>query len=91
MTRKQFGVLIEIAQQGPVAETAEEIWKLMEPFDGCALHKNRFYATTKQVIQFIRYQCMYLNGEWNHQELESCANIAKRIDLLESKRLIEAA
>ena len=82
MTRKEFAKLVSKAEKGPVFENLQDVNAALIPFDGCALHNERFLATEKQVINFIRYQCLYLNGDWDMRELEECAKIARRIDLI---------
>lgn len=91
MTRKHFIALLDIAKTTEIASSADEMWQLVEPFDGCALHCNRIIASTRETLCFLRYQCLNLNGTWDHAAIEFCADLAKRIDLIEVTKMLDAA
>jgi hypothetical protein len=82
MTRKQFIELIKEAEKGPVFKDSEELWDMMKPFDGLALHKERRFATKEAAISFIRYQALQLNNSWDYDELETLQYCFRRVDLI---------
>jgi hypothetical protein len=88
MKRREFLQLVEKAKAGPVCLDKygffdyQEMWRVMEPLDGLALHKERVMVSEVGAITFIRYQALQLDGTWNYTELGELARCFRRVDLM---------
>lgn len=80
MKRAQFLQIVKTAKILPVSEASKS--SSMDLFHGCALHKERIISTVEQFVYMLRYQALQFNGEWDNEELENMAEIAKRVDLV---------
>ena len=48
-------------------------------FDGCAYWRGpKHYVTLNDAAAFIRWQCLFLTGEWDRDELQRCCEILRR-------------
>lgn len=36
------------------------------------------YVTVGAAARFLRYQCLQLNGQWDHEELDACCRLLER-------------
>lgn len=74
MTKKQFGQAVRIAQ------SREDLSKVDDStLFGCGLPDFKpVFCTIEMVAKFVRWQCLQFNGEFNAENLNECATIARR-------------
>ncbi len=76
MTKAEFKQAVEIAKLGSKGYGDADDSILF----GCGLSDFKYpvYVTLNQVARHINWQAMQMNGEWDAQELDNCAQIARR-------------
>ena len=75
MTKNQFSQAVAIAKLGSKGYGDADDSILF----GCGLPDfEPVHVTLNQVARFINWQAMQFNGEWNAEELDNCAHIARR-------------
>jgi hypothetical protein len=78
MKRKDFLALVKEAENVDSEVPVEEVL----PLDGIGLHHERRMVSKAGAIGFLRWQAKMLNGSWDMEELENCARLFKRVDLI---------
>jgi hypothetical protein len=77
MTKAEFKEAVALAKLGSkgYGENVDD-----SIFFGCGLNDFVYpiHVTIKQVAKFVNWQAMQFNGEWNAEELDNCAHIAKK-------------
>ena len=78
MNTADFQRAFKIAEQK--SETGEDFnHGALDLFLGCGLPDfQRVFCTVEAVAELIRYQAKCLDGSWDHKELNSLADIARR-------------
>jgi len=76
MTKNEFNRAFEIAQNNNISLLDIDNSILY----GCALPEFKYpvHCTIIQLAALIRWQCQYLFGGWDSEELDSIAYIAKK-------------
>ena len=74
MTKPEFKQAFKLAEvEQPDSNAALSL------FHGCGLPDfETVHCTLSAVASLIRYQCMYIFGGWDHEELSNIADIARR-------------
>lgn len=78
MNKAEFQRAFKIAEQR--AETGVDFdWSALEVLAGCGTFEvKKVSCTVEAVAELIRYQARCLDGSWDHQEINSLADIARR-------------
>lgn len=82
MTKQEFKRIFKVAQESQNM-TNTEVDEAVVALGGIAYGSDRRLATTRQCAWFVRYQCLYLNGEWDMAELENTQFYFRKVDLLD--------
>ena len=74
MTKSQFSEALKLAQSGKDLSMFDDL-----PLFGCGLPDFKpVYCTIGQVARILNYQCAMFNGQWDGEELNNMAHIARR-------------
>lgn len=84
MTRKQFTELVNEAKKSSVPEK-NSYFTDYQNFIEAWRHdrRTRWYLSKNACICIIRYQAMYLNGDWDTEELATLQKFFKNIDIID--------
>ena len=84
MTRKEFTNLVNEAKTADVEERNSYFIDWQNYIESWRYDKRtRWYLSKKAAICIIRYQAMYMNGDWDTEELATLQKFFKNIDLVD--------
>jgi hypothetical protein len=77
MNAKQIGAVMALAEQPPVKPVDYELAERI--YNG----KGTVYAFPEDLVPIVRYQCMYLSGGWDMEEMQDlCNRLRWRVTIL---------
>ena len=77
MTKPEFAKAFEIAKDFDNSPTIMDVDIAI--FDGFDLNDfNPVYVTLRQIARLIRYQALYLSGEWDSEALNEIGHFGKK-------------
>lgn len=75
MTKNEFSAAVKLAKNFDIDLSMHDDTVLF----GCGLPGfTTVHVTVEQVAKFVRYQCACLNGSFDGEELNNCAEIARK-------------
>jgi len=78
MTKKEIKEVVRLFLEDKVDRENISLDDLFNTMGGCAFWEEKKHIRKAMVVRFLAYQCRYLNGNVNDQELSDCCNILKR-------------
>ena len=83
MTRKEFTALVKEAEKGSVPEKNYYFVEWQNFIEAWRYDKRtRWYLGKNAAICIIRYQCIYLNGDWDLSALKQMQMFFRNIDVI---------
>lgn len=84
MKRQEFTKLVNKAKVTEVPENNQYFIDYQNFIEARAYDKRtRWYLTENAAIAVIRYQAMYMNGNWDTEELATLQFLFKNIDIVD--------